>query len=122
MQLADQEYVLAVAVHHIAIDGWSLRLLMQELAQHYSALASRDVRRSCQNFRCNMRTLPIGSVAGSAAKSLESNEATGSISSVKNPPALNLPTDYVYPAVRTFNGEPHYSVIPYRAFIQASRD
>ena len=38
LQLADEEYVLAVTVHHIAIDGWSLRLLMHELAELYSAL------------------------------------------------------------------------------------
>ena len=30
LQLAEDSYVLAVIMHHIAMDGWSLRLLIHE--------------------------------------------------------------------------------------------
>ena len=41
LQLTDEEYVLAVTIHHIAIDGWSLRLLIDEIAEHYCALVEQ---------------------------------------------------------------------------------
>ena len=37
VRLADEEYVFAAVVHHIAIDGWSLRLFIHEIASFYSA-------------------------------------------------------------------------------------
>ncbi|MDN5936184.1 MAG: condensation domain-containing protein, partial [Nitrosospira sp.] len=36
-QIADDEYRLALAVHHIAADGWSLNILIDELAAFYEA-------------------------------------------------------------------------------------
>ena len=37
LQLADEEHILAVAIHHIAIDGWSLWLFIHEIASFYSS-------------------------------------------------------------------------------------
>ena len=37
LQLADEEYILAAVVHHIAIDGWSLWMFIHEIASFYSA-------------------------------------------------------------------------------------
>lgn len=39
VQLADDEFVLALVLHHIAIDEWSLMLLLDELFRAYSALS-----------------------------------------------------------------------------------
>ncbi|HET8940287.1 MAG TPA: amino acid adenylation domain-containing protein [Polyangiales bacterium] len=36
VQLADDEHVLMVSVHHIVADGWSMRLLIEELARAYA--------------------------------------------------------------------------------------
>jgi amino acid adenylation domain-containing protein len=38
LRLADDEHVLLVAVHHIAVDGVSLRILVRELCEIYTAL------------------------------------------------------------------------------------
>jgi amino acid adenylation domain-containing protein len=38
-----ERHVLAVCVHHIVADGWSLRLLARELSESYSALVAGDV-------------------------------------------------------------------------------
>ncbi|MFY2561289.1 amino acid adenylation domain-containing protein [Corallococcus terminator] len=40
LRLEAHEHVLLLTLHHIASDGWSLAVLMQELAAHYQALAS----------------------------------------------------------------------------------
>ena len=39
-QLADNEHVLQVTIHHVACDGWSLRLLFNELAGLYGGFCS----------------------------------------------------------------------------------
>src|SRR5207248_9014134 len=40
LRLGDDEYWLLVVVHHIAADGWSMRVLLRELAQLYEAFAA----------------------------------------------------------------------------------
>ncbi|MGB8956388.1 MAG: condensation domain-containing protein, partial [Tumebacillaceae bacterium] len=37
LQLADDEYVMLLTIHHIIADGWSLNVLVQELSQLYKA-------------------------------------------------------------------------------------
>jgi amino acid adenylation domain-containing protein len=39
IKLADQEHVLLLTLHHIAADGWSVALIMREVATAYEALA-----------------------------------------------------------------------------------
>lgn len=40
VRLGEQEHVIALAMHHIVCDGWSLDILLRELAALYSALRS----------------------------------------------------------------------------------
>jgi amino acid adenylation domain-containing protein len=40
LQLAADQYILLLCTHHIVFDGWSERILWQELAAHYEALAA----------------------------------------------------------------------------------
>jgi len=42
LQLADDEHVLAVSVHHIIADGWSVRLLIEELAHAYTSYTTNS--------------------------------------------------------------------------------
>lgn len=39
VKLADREHVLLLTLHHIVADGWSVALIMRELATAYEALA-----------------------------------------------------------------------------------
>ena len=41
-RLADQEWQLLVVVHHVAGDGWTLRLMMQEISSLYAGHAAGD--------------------------------------------------------------------------------
>ena len=40
LQLADDEYVLLLAIHHVVFDGWSIGIFVRELSQIYNTLKS----------------------------------------------------------------------------------
>ena len=45
LRLGPDDHVLALIVHHVIVDGWSMGILFEELAEFYSAFAAvRDVR------------------------------------------------------------------------------
>ncbi|MEO1056717.1 MAG: amino acid adenylation domain-containing protein [Actinomycetota bacterium] len=56
IRLAPQEHVLATAIHHVAVDGWSVGVLHRELGTVYSALINGNdpdlapVRRTFDEF------------------------------------------------------------------------
>src|SRR4029078_2828938 len=37
LRLQDQQYILTLSLHHIVCDGWSIRVIMEELAKLYAA-------------------------------------------------------------------------------------
>ena len=51
LRLAAEDHVLSLVVHHIAADGWSLKAMVDELLQGYSAC--------CQGHAVAVRPLPI---------------------------------------------------------------
>jgi amino acid adenylation domain-containing protein len=112
LQLEDQEFVLALTVHHIAIDGWSLRLLMHEIAACYLAFVEErptllpDVSLQYSDFAHWQRHWLTGDV-------LESHRKYWFDQLGKRPPNLDLPTDHVRPANRTFAAETYYAVVPF---------
>ncbi|WP_192560201.1 non-ribosomal peptide synthase/polyketide synthase [Pseudomonas allokribbensis] len=104
LRLADDEHVLAVTVHHIAADGWSMRVMVEELVQLYSGYAQgRDV---------SLAELPIQYAdyaiwqrhwmeAGERARQLAYwQEQLGTDHSV-----LQLATDFPRPSVQSFRGQ-----------------
>ncbi|MBY9025040.1 non-ribosomal peptide synthetase [Pseudomonas fluorescens] len=104
LRLADDDHVLAVTVHHIAADGWSMRVMVEELVQLYSGYAQgRDV---------SLAELPIQYAdyaiwqrhwmeAGERARQLAYwQEQLGTDHSV-----LQLPTDFPRPSVQSFRGQ-----------------
>ena len=102
LQLGDEDYVFAVIVHHIAIDGWSFRLFIDEIASCYSAfLEGRTL--DCPASRFNMPTSPIGNVVGWLATSLAGHLDYWRERLGKNPPILSLPLDLCRDRSRTFN-------------------
>jgi amino acid adenylation domain-containing protein len=43
LKLGEREHVLALTMHHIIADGWSLRVLLRELAHLYAAFSRREL-------------------------------------------------------------------------------
>jgi amino acid adenylation domain-containing protein len=45
LTLGDEDHILLVTVHHVAFDGWSLRVLVDELFAHYRAIVRGEPAR-----------------------------------------------------------------------------
>jgi len=101
IQVAQQEYVLAVVLHHIITDGWSNGLLVRELADAYVQLLS--------NGAVSWAELPLHyadyavwqQACLSATRQLKQAFWADTLADM---PALEMPLDFHRPARQTFNG------------------
>jgi amino acid adenylation domain-containing protein len=102
LRIADEEYVFAVVIHHIAIDGWSLGLFIRELAAFYSAF-----------LEGRLPELPPVEVQYADFAHWQRRWMTGDVLAKhrdywlgrlgNNPPVLNLRSDYAPGKIRTFD-------------------
>lgn len=60
LRLAPQRHVLALVAHHAIVDGWSFRLLLDEISADYEALCAGRPAVSVEP-PCSTRTSPSGS-------------------------------------------------------------
>jgi len=106
LRLTATKHILLLTVHHIVFDGWSMRLLLQELATLYQAFVS--------NTAPSLPELPIqyADFAVWQRQALASTELTYWQQQLSgNLPILDLPTDFPRPAVQTFQGKKYPLVI-----------
>ncbi|MHC5763140.1 amino acid adenylation domain-containing protein, partial [Nostoc sp.] len=103
LRLNAQEHIVLLTMHHIASDGWSIGVLVQELAKLYPAF--------CYGEASPLTELPIQYVdfAASQRQWLQGQVLESQISywrqQLENAPKLlELPTDYPRPAIQTFQG------------------
>jgi len=103
LKLTELEHVLLLTLHHIVFDGWSMGVLMQELATIYSAL--------CNNLPPELPELPIqyADFAIWQRQWLQTEVLQTQLDYwkqlLKNAPTLlELPTDRPRPAIQTFQG------------------
>ncbi|MFN6464049.1 MAG: amino acid adenylation domain-containing protein, partial [Nostoc sp. DedVER02] len=107
VKLTEVEHALVLTIHHIVVDGWSIGILMRELATIYSAL--------CNNLSPQLPELPI-QYADFAIwqrqwlqKEVLQTQLDYWKQLLKNAPTLlELPTDRPRPAIQTFRGEIQY--------------
>ncbi|WGV25108.1 non-ribosomal peptide synthetase [Halotia branconii] len=111
LKLTDIENILLITIHHIIIDGWSMDLLMRELATIYSAI--------CHNSSPELPVLPIqyADFAVWQRKWLQTEVLQKQLNYwqqlLKNAPTLlELPTDRPRPAIQTFQGALKYVHLP----------
>jgi amino acid adenylation domain-containing protein/non-ribosomal peptide synthase protein (TIGR01720 family) len=106
LQLGTDEHVLALVLHHIVSDGWSMRVLLRELAADYAAaVAGRSPARE---------ELPIQYVDYAvwhrgfvAERVLAPQLAYWSARLAGAPAGLDLPADRPRPPVQSFRGATH---------------
>ncbi|MDF5719764.1 MAG: amino acid adenylation domain-containing protein [Rhizonema sp. PD37] len=103
LQLNDQEHLLLFIIHHIVSDGWSLRVLIRELADIYQAF--------CAGKPSPLPELPIqyADFAVWQHQWLQGEVLKKHLSYWKQqlagaPPILELPTDRPRPPVQSFRG------------------
>ncbi|MBD2201832.1 amino acid adenylation domain-containing protein [Calothrix sp. FACHB-1219] len=102
-QINDKNYYLALTIHHIIADGWSVGVLIQELTAIYAAFSTGKAS--------PLLELPIqyGDFVNWQRKWLDSQRIQPLLTYWKQKlqgelPVLNLPTDYPRPPVQTFQG------------------
>ncbi len=104
LRLGDEDHVLLVTMHHIVSDGWSISVLINELAALYEAFAAgspsplRELPVQYADFAHWQRQWLSGDVL-EAQLSYWRRQLEGM------PAALELPTDRPRPPVQTYDGE-----------------
>ncbi|MBW4483049.1 MAG: amino acid adenylation domain-containing protein [Tildeniella torsiva UHER 1998/13D] len=102
LKLAETEHIVLLTMHHIVSDGWSMGVLIQELASLYSAFVHHQVP--------TLPALPV-QYADFAAWQQQTaddwlpHQLTYWLRQLQGAPSfLPLPTDYPRPAVQSFRG------------------
>ncbi|HEV2988768.1 MAG TPA: amino acid adenylation domain-containing protein [Candidatus Angelobacter sp.] len=111
LRLGPEKHILVLAVHHIAADGWSLQLLVKEVAALYQAFSAGqcsplpEAPIQYADYSCWQRQRLQGNV-------LESLVSYWKQQLDDIPPLLQLPADHPRPAVASFRGETYKATIP----------
>ncbi|MFL5358380.1 amino acid adenylation domain-containing protein, partial [Archangium sp.] len=111
LRLAPEEHVLLVVQHHIVSDGWSIGVLVREVATFYAALVSGrrpalpPLPLQYADFASWQRSWLQGEVLDSQLRYWK-QQLSGA------PSHLELPTDRPRPAVRSHRGAQHAFVLP----------
>ncbi|MCB0080764.1 MAG: amino acid adenylation domain-containing protein, partial [Caldilineaceae bacterium] len=103
-QLADDEAILFVLMHHIIADGWSIPILLGEVAELYRAHVERRAH------RLPSLIIQYADYAHWQRSWLQGTRLQEQIDYWRHelagaPPLLELPTDYVRPAQPTFQAD-----------------
>jgi acyl carrier protein len=111
IKLADEDHVLFLNTHHIASDGWSSGVMLNDLSSLYRAAIEKKA--------ADLPPLEIqyADYAVWQRKWLQGEVLTRQLDYWKSelsgaPPLLALPTDRPRPAVQTFRGAVHESPLP----------
>ena len=111
LELEPQRHVLLLVMHHIVSDGWSLEILLRELAALYTTVTAGrpsplpELPVQYADFAVWQRRWLSGE---SLSRQLEywRHQLAGA------PAGLDLPTDFPRPAVQTFRGASHSAALP----------
>jgi amino acid adenylation domain-containing protein len=103
LRLQDADHVLLLTVHHIAADGWSLAVLLDELSRAYDAF-SRGQEPPLEPAR-----LQYADFARWQRDRLRGDALDGSLAYWRHaldgaPPHLELPTDFARPPIQSYCG------------------
>ena len=113
LRVSAEEHVLVLVAHHIACDGWSKGLLLDELGTAYAALSAGEqpalpeLPIEYADFAVWQRELLSGETLTRLTDYWTSRLA-GAV------PALELPTDHPRPQVQAFRGAVQWLEVPGR--------
>ncbi|HSP64274.1 MAG TPA: AMP-binding protein, partial [Pyrinomonadaceae bacterium] len=106
LKLGRDEHILAITLHHIICDGWSLDVLLRELMTRYQAADSAP------QLPLQYADYARWQRERSQSEALKRQLDYWKQKLANAPAALEIPTDYRRPATRTFNGAQESVLLP----------
>jgi hypothetical protein len=111
LRLREQEHVVLLTMHHVVIDGWSMGVLVREIAALYEAFINgrpsplEELPVQYADFAAWQRAYLQGEVLEQQLKYWRRQLAGA-------PTLLELPTDKPRPAIYSYRGATHKFVLP----------
>jgi thioester reductase-like protein/FkbH-like protein len=103
VRLKPEDHALLLTVHHIVADGWSVRVLMRDLATTYGAFCRRDDV-PLGPLRLRYRDLVLWQRRHFESPEMRQQIEAWVMALANLPPVLDLPIDRPRPALQTFRG------------------
>ncbi|MBW4633662.1 MAG: amino acid adenylation domain-containing protein, partial [Iphinoe sp. HA4291-MV1] len=103
LQLQPEEQVLSVVIHHIVSDGWSMGVLVQELAVVYTAICNDEAIALAQ-LPIQYADFAVWQQEYLAGEILAQQHSYWQQQLLGAPVLLELPTDHPRPAIQTYRG------------------
>lgn len=104
LQIAPDQYVFLLVMHHIISDEWSMQILVREVAALYNAFRSGD-KADLPELKIQYRDFASWHNKLLHAAKGEENRQFWLQQFADTPPTLKLPTDFVRPEVFTSNAK-----------------
>jgi amino acid adenylation domain-containing protein len=111
LQLNENEHILLVVMHHIISDGWSLGVMINELAALYTAFV-QGVTPSLPALAIQYGDFAYWQRQWLQGPTLESQLAYWKKQLGGAPPLLELPADYQRPEIQSFRGASITQILP----------
>ena len=112
LRLADDEHILLLTMHHIISDGWSMGVLVKEIAALYPAIASgtepAQAAAALERLQIQYADYAAWQREWLSGAVLERQLSYWKEQLQGAPPVLELPTDKPRPAAQTFNGSTNF--------------
>ena len=102
VRMGEQRHVLALAAHHIVVDGWSMSVLLTEIAELYAAACEGAAAPPAPQLQFSDYIRWQEEQRGSAE--MAAQEAYWLAQFAGPVPVLDLPTDRHRPALKTYAG------------------
>ncbi|QLE39946.1 amino acid adenylation domain-containing protein [Nostoc sp. C052] len=102
-RVAQDEYILLFAIHHIAADGWSKGVLIREVSAHYRAIATGSSV-ALPELPIQYADFAVWQRQWLTTQVLEHQLSYWKQELAGVPPVLELFTDRLRPAIQTFRG------------------
>ena len=111
LRLHEQEHILLLTMHHIVFDGWSMGVLLKELAAIYEAFSTGKPS-SLPELPIQYADFAVWQKQQQQTEKLESQLSYWKTQLGGNLPILELPTDRGRVAVQSFRGAKHSLLLP----------
>jgi amino acid adenylation domain-containing protein len=111
IKMAQNDYVIMYTMHHIISDGWSVNILMREVAALYENF-SKGLPSPLPELAVQFADYAVWQRGWLTDELLQKQIGYWKETIGINPPALHLPTDQQRPAIQTFKGNTQSGFIP----------